>query len=63
MTTWSVKASLLRYHFEVTYTRHEYVHDDRFVDGNFDAGLSMTFDVEPDASGTTQTMAWGVPPR
>ena len=32
---------MLRYHFEVTCTRQEYVHDDRFVDGNFDAGLSI----------------------
>ena len=35
-------------------------HDERIVDGNIDAGLSMTFDFEPDASGTTLTMTWGV---
>ncbi len=59
-TTWSFKASLFLYSFEATYTRQEYVHDERIVDGNLAAGLSMTFDFEPDASGTPLTMAWGI---
>ncbi len=59
-TTWSFKARLFLYRFEATYTRQEYVRDECIVDGNIDAGLNMTFDFEPDPSGTTLTMAWGV---
>ena len=62
-TTWSFKASLLRYRFTATYTRQEYVHDERIVDGNVNAGPSMAFDFEPDASGTTLTMSWAVPSK
>jgi uncharacterized protein YndB with AHSA1/START domain len=43
-------------HFSVTYTREEYVPNERIVDRN-SIGVLFTWTVEPDATGTTLTLA------
>ncbi len=58
-TTWSFTARLFLWHFEATFTREEYVPDERIVDRNAAAGYTVTFGVEPDPTGTTLTLAWG----
>jgi uncharacterized protein YndB with AHSA1/START domain len=44
-------------HFTVTYTREEYVPNERIVDRN-SIGVLFTWSVEPDADGTKLTMSW-----
>lgn len=57
-TTWSFTARLLLFHIDATYTREEYVPNKRIVDRNPDAQCGVAFGFEPDATGTTLTMAW-----
>ena len=51
-------ARLLLFHIDATYTREEYVSNERIVDRNPDAQCGVAFGFEPDATGTTLTMAW-----
>ena len=57
-TTWSFTARLLVVRINATYTREEFVPNERIVDRNPDARCGVAFDFKPDATGTTLTMAW-----
>lgn len=57
-STWSFNGALFIFHYDATFTREEYVPNERIVDRNADAGTSWTFTVEPDETGTTLGMSF-----
>ena len=59
-STWSFKGALFIFHFDATFTREEYVPNERIVDRNADAGTSWSFTVEPADTGTTLGMGFAM---
>ncbi len=62
-STWSFKGALFIFHVDATFTRDEYVPNERFADRNADAGTSWTFTVAPDETGTTLGMGFAISSR
>lgn len=62
-STWSFTGELFVFHFDATFTRDEYVPNERIVDRNTDDDTSWTFTFEPDETGTTMGMAFGFSSR
>ena len=57
-TSWSFTARLVLYRFDATFTREECIPNARIVDRNAKAGVAFTLGFEPDATGTTLSLAW-----
>lgn len=55
--TYESRFRVLGMHVGVTYTREEYVPDERIVDHN-SIGVRFMLTFEPDATGTTLTVSW-----
>jgi hypothetical protein len=62
-STWSFTGTLFGFHQDATFTRDEYVPNERIVDRNADAGTAWTFTVEPDETGTTLGMGFAISSR
>ena len=62
-STWSFKGALFVFHFDATFTREEYVPNERIVDHNPEADTTWTFTVAPDETGTTLGMAFAFSSR
>ena len=62
-STWSFTGTLFIFHLDATFTREEYVPNERIVDRNADAGTAWTFTVEPDETGTTLGMGFAISSR
>ncbi len=57
-STWSFTGALFVFHFDATFTREEYVPNERIVDRNAEAGTSWAFTVRPDETGSTLSMGF-----
>jgi hypothetical protein len=57
-TTYTFRSTLLGMHADATYTREEYTPNARIVDRNAKAGVAFALGFEPDATGTTLSLAW-----
>lgn len=55
--SYQAKYRMFGMHVTVTFTREEYVPDERLVDHS-SAGIINTLAFEPDATGTTLTLSW-----
>jgi hypothetical protein len=62
-STWSFTGTLFIFHLDATFTREEYVPNERIVDRNADAGTAWTFTVKPDETGTTLGMSFAISSR
>lgn len=62
-TTYTFRSTLLGMHADATYTRQQFLPNQRIVDGNVNAGTTVTFGVEPDATGTTLSLTYATSTR
>ncbi len=57
-STWSFRGALFIYHFTAVFNREEFVTNERIADRNPDIGSTWTSTFEPDATGTTMSLAF-----
>lgn len=62
-TTYSFRSTLLGLHVDATFTREEFLQNERIVDRNVKADNTVTFGFDADAAGTTLTLAHGASSR
>lgn len=62
-STWSFRGALFIYHFTATFTREEFVANERIADRNPDVGSTWTSTFEPDETGTTMSLKFGYPAK
>jgi uncharacterized protein YndB with AHSA1/START domain len=62
-TTYTFRSTLLGLHADATYTRQQFLPNQRIVDDNIKAGTTVTFDVEPDTTGTTLSLTYATSTR
>lgn len=57
-STWSMESKLFVFHVHGTFTRTEFVPNQRIVDHNADDDTTWSFTFDPDETGTNLTMAF-----